>query len=293
MKKKKVLFLIVLSIAFSIMLCSCSIMTVRHVNPDEPYALKNDERVVFGRVIFITHSEEMGEVRFPPFGLGLVHAETERRARRAEILERTSTIVSPSPSDERINREVSTKRPWFENDGTFFWILPTGSYQIDALGWGFQMKVSAQDLKKQRKEQVFSLKPDNPPECGFVVSPNMVFNVSGESGALYIGSLFIDMDIRTEHGIEIKNINRIEIKDEYAEAIELLKSRYHSYALTVEKRLITSIPDRPVSVANRRCPTWAEMFFRVIVGAAIQFGPLFIPVVPGVGTGIVIPSFGH
>jgi len=291
MKKKKVLFLLILSIAFSIMLCSCSSMTVRHVNPDEPNALKSDERVVFGRVIFITHSEEMGEVSFPPPGLGLVHVETGKRAWGAVIHEKAIRI-EPTSGD-LITRELSLKRPWFENDGTFFWILPAGSYHIDALGWGFQIKVSDQDLKKPKVEQVFRLKPEKPPECGFVISPNMNFTVSGDGGALYIGSLLIDMDIKKEHGIEIKNINRIEIRDEYAEALELLKSRYPSFTLTVEKRLMTSIPDRPVSMANRRCPTWAERFFRATVAAAILFGPLFIPVAPGVGSGIIIPSFGH
>jgi len=291
MKRKKVLFLIILSIAFSIMMCSCTSMTVRHVNPEEPNALKSDERVVFGRVIFITHSEEMGEVSFPPLGLGLVHMETGKRAWKAVIHEKAIRI-EPTSGD-LVTREISVNRPWFENDGAFFWILPAGSYQIDALGWGFQMKVSDQDLKKPKAEQVFRLKPENPPECGFVVSPNMNFTVSGESGVFYIGSLLIDMDIRTEHGIEIKNINRVEIMDEYAEAMELLKNRFPSFILSVEKRLMKSIPDRPVSVANRRCPTWAEMLFRATVAAAILFGPMFIPVAPAVGTGIIIPSFGH
>jgi len=234
----------ILIACLSILIFGCGGMQVKHMNPSEPNALVSDERVVFGRVIFVTHSEEMGEVSFPPCGLGLVHAETESRARSS------ATIYS--------------RRPWFENDGTFFWILPTGSYHIDALAWGFKRETlhPDPDPRKPEERQVISVKPNKPPECGFVVSPHMVFNVSGESGALYIGSLVIDIDIKKEDGIEVKNINSIAVRDEYDEALELMKSRYPSSTLTVEKRLMTSIPDRPVSLANARCPSKFGVFMK-------------------------------
>lgn len=232
----------ILIACLSILIFGCGGMKVKHVNPDELNALVSNERVVFGRVIFVSHSEKMGEVSFPPCGLGLVHVETERRARQ----------ITFSP------------RHWFENDGTFFWILPKGSYHIDALAWGFKREVlrSDPDPGKPEEHQVISIKPNKPPECGFVVSPNMVFNVSGESGALYIGSLVVDIDIKKKNGIKVENINSIEIRDEYAEALELLKSRYPSSTLTVEKRLMTSIPDRSVSLANARCPSKFGLFMK-------------------------------
>jgi len=147
-------------------------------------------------------------------------------------------------------------------------------------------------MATRRKRLLFPLKPQNPPECGFVVGPDIEFNLYGDSAALYIGSLLIDTDVKTEHGIEIRKINRIGVNDEYAEAMELLKSRYPSFTLAVEKKLMTVVPERPVSVANRRCPTWAELFLRAVVAVAIQFGPSFIPVGPGAGPGISVPSFG-
>jgi len=129
---KLLLFLIA---CLSILISGCAkTITVKHLNPDEPEALESNERVVFGRVIFITHSEEMGEVSFPPLGLGLVHVETGKRALRAVMYEKT-VVVQP-PSDDIVTREIYAKRLWFENDGTFFWVLPTGSYKIDALGLG-------------------------------------------------------------------------------------------------------------------------------------------------------------
>jgi len=285
--------LLFLMVCLSILISGCvKTITVKHLNPDEPDVLESNERVVFGRVIFITHSEEMGEVSFPPLGLGLVHVDTERRAVRAVILEKT--VITQPPSGDIVTRELPAERPWFENDGTFFWVLPTGSYKIDALGWGFTRILFRSDPnpEKPTAERIFPLKPENPPECGFVVSPNMLFNVSKDSGTLYIGSLLIDMDIKkNEHGIEIKNINRIEIKDEYAGAMELLESRCPSCTLTVEKRLMTDNRDQPVSVANRRCPTWLEMLLRETVAGAIQAAP-FVPIGP-VGPGpISIPSFG-
>ena len=274
-----------------ILASGCSSMTVKHVNPDEPNVLEGNERVVFGRVVFVTHSEEMGEVSFPPLGLGLVHVERGKRATGSAVY--AKTVIAEPPSGDLVTRELPTRKPWFENDGTFFWVLPTGRYQIDALGWGLQMKVSAQDLRNQKPEQVFSLKPEKPPECGFVVSPNTFFDVSGDSGALYVGSLVIDMDIRIEKGVEVRRVNRIEIEDEYAETIALLKSRCPSFASTFEKRLMMSIPDRTVSVANRRCPTWYELLLRALVGVAIQMGPAFIPLGHGISPSISIPSFGN
>jgi hypothetical protein len=281
-----------LLVCLSIVISGCvKRITVKHLNPDKPNVLESNEGVVFGRIIFITRSEEMGEVRLPPLGLGLVHVETGKRALRAVMYEKT-VIIQP-PSGDIVTRELPTERTWFEDGGTFFWVLPTGSYKIDALGWGFTriLFVSDPDIEKPKAERIFPLfKPENPPECGFVVGPNIVFNVSGDSGALYIGSLLIDMDIKkNEHGIEIKNINRIEIKDEYAEALELLKSRYPSCTLTVEKRLMTGTPDRPVSAANRRCPTLAEMFLRETAGGILMSTPGMVFGVP-VSPSIILPS---
>lgn len=257
----------ILITCLSILILGCGGMTIKHVNPDEPNALASSETIVFGRVIFVTHSEEMGEVSFPPCGLGLVHLETEQRARQTAYL----------PS----------RRMWFENDGTFFWILPTGNYHIDALAWGFHRTIYRPDPDPEspEKHQVMSSKPDKPPECGFVVSPNMVFNVSEESGAFYIGALVIDIDIKKENGIEVKNINSIEIRDEYAEALKFLTYRYPSLTLTVEKRLMTSIPERSVSVASARCPTKFEVFMKDIV---LQMLISMSPPSPSIS----IPSFG-
>jgi hypothetical protein len=287
----------IIAISLSITLLSfqagCVGMTVKHVNPDEPNVMESNERVVFGRIIFITHSEKMGDISFAPVGLGLVHMETGKRATKAVMLEKfvSAHPVTGEPITHRLPK-LQSEKLWFENDGTFYWVLPTGGYQIDALAWGHYGKVSAEDFTNPKTMHIFSLKPDNPPECGFVVSPNIVFNVSGDSGALYIGSLLIDMNIKIERGIEVKNINHIEIKDEYAEAMGLLKSHCPSFALTVEKRLMTSITDRSASFANRRCPTWIQMLFRGIVGGAVAGAILVAPVLiaPAAGPAIIIPA---
>ena len=290
--RKRGLF-IVLTVCSSILLSGCVGMTVKHVNPVEPNALESNERVVFGRVIFITYSEEMGEVSLVPVGLGLVHAETEKRARSAVVYKKA--VASTPFSGETATQElISSRRMWFEEDGTFFWVLPVGNYRIDALGWGLfnHIEVSREDLEKPKREQSFPVKPQNPPECGFVVGTDIEFNLYGDSAASYIGSLVIDMDVKTEHGVEIRKINRIEVNDEYAEAMELLKSRYPSFNLAVGKKLATVIPAPPVSVANRRCPTRAELVLRAVMAVAIQFGPLFIPIGPGMGSAISAPGLG-
>jgi hypothetical protein len=261
--------------------CGTTGMTVKHVNPAEPNVMESYEGVVFGRIIFVTHSEEWGDISFAPLGLGLLHVETGNRAMKAGMLEKLKGVSVHPLTGEPVTHKLSSEKRWVENDGTFYWVLPTGSYQIDALAWGVHRKVSAEELIEPKKPYIFSLKPDKPPECGFVVSPYMGFNVSGESGALYIGSLLIDLDIKEgkRGSIEVKNINRIEIKDEYDEAMGLLTSHCPTFALTVEKRLMTGIADRSATVANGRCPTKVEMFFRTIVGGAIVGAILVMPAV--------------
>jgi hypothetical protein len=286
-------FLMFLLVLLSIVICGCG-MTVTHVNPSEPNVMGINERIVFGRILFVTHSQEYGNISFTPLGLGLVHVETGNRATRSVILEKSVT-VHPITGEIPTHKFQSQKNQWVENDGTFYWVLPTGSYQIDALAWGVYGKVSAEELKEPKTPHIFSLKPEKPPECGFVVSPYIGFSVSGESGALYIGSLLIDMDIKEgKHGgIEVKNINRIEIKDEYDVAMGLLTHHCPTFALSVEKRLMTIIADQSASLANRGCPTKVEMFFRTVVGVAAYGAILAVPAlaIPGPAMGITIPSY--
>jgi hypothetical protein len=279
--------IILMGIFLSVVLSGCGMMTVKHVSPDEPNALEKKEGVVFGRVVFISHSEALGEVRFRPLGLGLFHVDTGNRASRVVVLKKT-VVVTP-PSGDRYVRDLPIRKRWFEDDGTFFWILPEGDYQIDALGWGFQRKVSAADLKEKETEGSFSLTPERPPACGFAINPAMGFKVSGDGTAVYIGSLLVDMDIATEKGIEIKKINRLEVRDDYDDAKALLGVRYPSFALMVGKRLMSPIPGRQVLAANRRCPTWAEVALGFMIGTALQMGPVFLHAVPTMAPSISIP----
>ena len=282
-----------LTVCLLFLFSGCVGLTVKHVNPDEPNLLESNEKVVFGRIVFMTHSEEMGEMRFVPVGLGLVHVETGKRAQRAVVYEK-AVANTPFSGETATQGLISSRRMWFENDGAFFWVLPVGNYRMDALGWGLfnHVEVSREDLEKPKKERSFPVKPQNPPECGFVVGTDIEFSLYGDSAASYIGSLVIDMGVKTEHVVEIRKINRIEVNDEYAEAMELLKSRYPSFNLAVGKKLATVIPESPVSVSNRRCPTRAELVLRAVMAVAIQFGPSFIPIGPGIGSAMSVPSLG-
>jgi hypothetical protein len=154
----------IIAISLSIALLSfqvgCVGMTVKHVNPDEPNLMESNERVVFGRIIFITHSEEIGDIGFAPVGLGLVHVETGKRAMRVVMLEKfvSAHPVTGDPITHKLP-QLPPEKLWFENDGTFYWVLPAGSYQIDALAWVVMGKYLLKTSRNRKRCRFFHSSP--------------------------------------------------------------------------------------------------------------------------------------
>jgi hypothetical protein len=243
-----------LIILLPILIPACGTMDIKAVNPEDPNALESNETMVFGRIIFTAHSKDGGEVSFPPMFPGLVQVETGKRASAAMLCKKRIELQPP------LMRETTTydvsQKPWFaDKNGTFFWILPAGTYKIDALSW-LSMIAPLSDIK-------FYAEPKKPPECGFVVRPDVTFSVSGEKGALYLGTLIVDMDVDvTKRVIVVKNVNRIEIRDDYDETCTLLKDRFPSFTRASEKNLMGHLPDHPLSVTNGRCPSSSGAFMR-------------------------------
>jgi hypothetical protein len=250
-------------------------MDIKTVNPDDPNALKSDEKVVFGQMIFILHSQDGGEINFPPMLPGLVQVETGKRA--SEVLMYKKRIERLPPLMRETTTYDVSLRPWFvDKDGTFFWILPVGTYKIDALSW-FAMTVPMGDQKLYAE-------PKHPPECGFLVCPNVTFSLSGEQVALYLGTLIIDMNVEvtklgqkgtlylgkllfgmnvvSERAIVIKNINRVSIKDDYDKTFAVLKSRFPSFNLIPKKSLMVPLQEQPPTIETGRCPSMSEAFAR-------------------------------
>jgi hypothetical protein len=260
-------FLVIFSSLFCILISGCKGMTVKYVNPDEPNAFESNERVVIGRVIFNAHFEETGIVSFTPLGLGLVQVETGDRPTWPPVVLK-KVIVLEGPEMHEQETYMPSYHSWFENDGTFFWILKTGSYRIDALGWGYTRGLlgsdpkPGSDLKGHHPYAV--LKPGKPPECGFLITPDATFTVSGDSNALYIGTLFIDMDIVRDKGIAVSKVHSVEVRDDFTEAVGSLKSLYPQFTLPVNKRLM-SVKGLPVNVEKGRCPSRTEVLFRKLL----------------------------
>ncbi len=241
-------FLIACFVLFSF---GCSPTLIKYVDPKMPIQLENDEKIVLGQIIFTMHSEKKEEMSFPPIGLGLYKIETEERAKPPRV--------------------ASMSQPWFAKDGLFVWKMEKGSYQIDALTWGcdislFSFSSEGNLIKpKQPPSYLLAANPQKPLECGFVVNPNVIFTVSGDSAALYLGTLRIDLDVETTRGIVVKKINSIDVIDSYDKIYELFKDRFPGESLTFEKSLMSCTHDRVISFTNGHCPAGMEKFVRLLL----------------------------
>ncbi len=169
--------------------------TIRAVGPGKTVAFAENEAIVFGRVIFIENNQEK-----IPYSMW--------------------TRPKPRMSFFRIESEKYIDwgfDPIYEKDGSFYWIMPTGTYIIPDIRFGY------------------------------VILPQVAFQVPSGGDAFYLGTLKIDAETKqiiARH--YIKKLNSITVVDEFAKANEAFISRSPDFKGTIKKNLMIHDPSIPI-----------------------------------------------
>ncbi len=153
------------------------------VLPGTAVALSKGEALVFGKIIFTENNEEK-----VPYGL---------------------YTQSPFPVAFQIESGKNFVGPEVERNGSFYWIVPRGTYVVSSIKYNFSLP------------------------------PQVAFQVPSEGGAIYLGTLMIDVEVRNlivSHSV--KKLNSITVMDEFEKAKETLKKRNPGFKNKIEKNLM-------------------------------------------------------
>ena len=161
----------------------CCAARFTEVFPGKAVALSESEALVFGKIIFTENNEEK-----VPYGL-----YSQR----------------PFPVAFQIESEKNFVGPEVEKDGSFYWIVPRGTYVVSSIKYNFS------------------------------IPPQVAFQVPSEAGAIYLGTLVIDVEVRNLIAFRsVKKLNSITIMDEFEKAKETLKKRNPDFKTKIEKNLM-------------------------------------------------------
>jgi hypothetical protein len=169
--------------------------TIRSVGPGKKVALAENEAIVFGKVIFIENNQEK-----IPYSMW--------------------TRPKPRMSFFRIESEKNIDwgfDPIYEKDGSFYWIMPTGTYIIPDIRFDY------------------------------VILPQVAFQVPAGADAFYLGVLKIDAETKqiiARH--YIKKLNNITVLDEFDRAKETFLIRHPNFNGRIEKNLMIHDPSIPI-----------------------------------------------
>jgi len=165
--------------------------TIRAVAPDKIVTLAENEAIVFGKVIFIENQ-----------------------------VYNMFTRGKPRMSFFRIESEKYIEwgfNPIYGKDGSFYWIMPRGTYIIPDIRFGY------------------------------VILPQVAFQVPSGADAFYLGTLKIDAETKqiiARH--YIKKLNSITVVDEFDKANEAFISRNPDFKGRIKKNLMIHDPSIPI-----------------------------------------------
>lgn len=184
-----------------LMLTSCApILDVKEVRQDKPITLSGNEVPVFGKVIFI----ENGKARI---------------------------FYNPCrmPTITILQKDSGWKREYIEleEDGSFYLILPRGTYIISDICHG---------------------------EYDYCVEPHLMFQIF-EYNAFYLGTVKVDVEVRDRwvFGFWIEAINDIEVSDEFDISKETFTNRYPDFKGETVRSLLQS-DGAPPTMTSRGGP---------------------------------------
>lgn len=173
------------------------LLKIDKVGPGSITEISSDEAIVFGRLILRdTGVDEAPYRRLDEPIFGLFHVETERRTRGAAV----------------------------ENNGYFYWKIPTGTYLVSAVNYGYQ------------------------------VVPQAAFQVPHGARAYYIGTLEIDQDFKVApDGVRYVIKKNIRVIDEFEHTSKEFRYRVPGFRGRVDTSLMVvdkRLPKDP-SLKNR------------------------------------------
>lgn len=189
---------------FGPLLLACAIasgcVAVRSPRAGEPIDLAADEVLVFGRLRVADRGVEL----FPP------QIDFDPLSQRGQVDFR--------PSLFQVETGKRALRPALEPDGTFWWILPRGTYLLFHTPPGTLLR--------------------NEVLAGF--------QIQAPTRAVYVGILDLDITSDPHSGPPAEySIARLGIGDEFASAAAVLRRRHSSFDATPAKALLFDDPEFP------------------------------------------------
>lgn len=182
-------FIIILLLCF-LALSGCA-SRLSQVGPGKTITLSESEALIFGKIKFIENNEEK--------------------------IPYSAWTSKPFPTIFQIESEKYFVGPAVERDGSFYWIVPKGTYIISKI------------------------------EYAYSVLPKVAFQVSYKVDAVYLGTLIIDVEtkqiIAARH---VKKINNITIVNEFDKAKKTLLIRNPDFSGRIEKNLMVHDKSIPI-----------------------------------------------
>lgn len=115
----------------------------------------------------------------------------------------------PFPVAFQIESGKNFVGPEVEGDGSFYWIVPRGIYVLSSIKYNYS------------------------------VTPQAAFRVPSEGGAIYLGTLLVDVDVRKLIAFRsVTKVNNITVMDEFEKGKETLRSRNPQFKVKIEKSLM-------------------------------------------------------
>jgi len=173
---------------FFLVLTSCTpSLSFKKVSPRKPVSLTGNEVPIFGKVIFVENGEE--KVFYSHW--------------------RTPTLTI-------IHKDSGWKREYveLENDGSFYFVVPRGTYIIGDICHG---------------------------EYDYCIEPHLTFQIF-RYNAFYLGTLRIEVEVKDRWvlGVWIEAVKGMEVSDEFDEAKGAFRDRYPNFRGEIVKNLMKS-----------------------------------------------------
>ena len=215
MQRKLTIIFLLTFLAF----CGCApSLSIKEIRPGKEIYLSESEPLVFGKIAFIENGEEKVPYSFSWWR------------------------QKPIPSIFHIESEKQTRCWSLEENGNFYWVVPTGTYIIPNI------------------------------EFGYIILPQVAFQVPLGADAFYLGTLRIDVEIKRVIGAySLEKKNSITIIDEFDREKGLFIERNPYFAGKIERNLMIHDSSIPIDTRPITKRAILEILNAVGFGLLIQY----------------------